>query len=118
MGQLNLSQGKMKKGDDVVDDDNDDAVWNQSVTRLSDSNTVYCGIVPQYSVLHISDRTKCGGEDTDGQHDTLEVPAGFYTSQLVLHAINKVSGKSIQLFCDWGRWIKSIFLFPLIQLML
>jgi hypothetical protein len=26
MGQLNLSQGKMKKGDDVVDDDNDDAV--------------------------------------------------------------------------------------------
>jgi hypothetical protein len=26
IGQLNLSQGKMKKGDDVVNDDNDDAV--------------------------------------------------------------------------------------------
>jgi hypothetical protein len=60
---------------------------------MSDSNTVYCGIVPQYSALHISDRSKCGGEDTDGQYDTLEVPAGYYTSPLVLHAKNNGSEK-------------------------
>ncbi len=39
-GQHTLSQGKMKKGDDVADDD-DDAVVRTSVTRSAESYTVY-----------------------------------------------------------------------------
>jgi hypothetical protein len=43
--QLTLSQSKKKR--EVVDDEVDDAM-RTSVTRPSDSNTVYQGIVPQH----------------------------------------------------------------------
>jgi hypothetical protein len=40
---------KLKKGD-VDNSDDDDEVRSQCVTKQSDSNTVYCGILPQGSV--------------------------------------------------------------------
>jgi hypothetical protein len=112
----------MKKGDDVAgDDDNDVMRENQCVTRLSDSDIVYWWIVPQDPV-YIAISTyqtgqNVGGGDTDSQHDTFTDPTGFHTSQLVFHSIYRVSNKHrfSFLFCDWGRQIKLIFLFPKIH---
>jgi hypothetical protein len=47
--------------------------------------------------------------DMDRNTTHLVVPVWFHTSQLVLHAIYRVSDK--QLFCDWGRQIKPFFFF-------
>jgi hypothetical protein len=75
-GELILFQGEMKKGEDIADDDD----VNQCVTRLSDSDTVYGGIVPQDSVSialsTFQTGKKCrGGRDTDEQHDTFSSPS-------------------------------------------
>jgi hypothetical protein len=77
--QLTLSQGKKKR--DEVADDKDDG-WcseNQCVTRPSESNTVYWGIVPQHSVYIALPTYQMGnhvwGGGTDCQHDTFGRPS-------------------------------------------
>ncbi len=68
----------MKKMGDEVDDEDYEEVCseNQWVTRQSDSDTVYWGIVPQHSVCVALSTYQTGenrggeGKGTDSQHET------------------------------------------------
>jgi hypothetical protein len=87
----------MKKGDDVADDDDDDDAVRTSVSQDWVTGTSW-RIVPQDSV-EIAQSTYQTGKNLEGGRTVntanLAVPAGFYTSQLVLHAINMGSPISI-----------------------
>jgi hypothetical protein len=97
---------------------------NQCVTRLSDSDTVYGGIIPQDSVsialstFQTSQKWRRGVIQTDNMTH-LVVLAGFHTSHLNVQVIYRVSDKwgfSFHRIILWlGKTIKLILLFPPIQ---
>jgi hypothetical protein len=63
---------------------------NECGTKLSDSVTMYCKIIPQdsaYLALLPYTQVKWGG--MDGQWDTRIGPSWFHTSQLTLHAMQQ-----------------------------
>jgi hypothetical protein len=96
-GQLTLSQGKMDKGDDVADDDDDDAALR---TNVSQDQLAVAMCTKEFFLMtryiwvspHIREVKMLGGGRIWTVNTThLVVPAGFHTSQLVLHVIYRVS---------------------------
>jgi hypothetical protein len=103
--QFTLPQGKMKKEDDVADED-DDAI-RTSLTRhcilrnCSSALSIYVAL-STHQTIHMWGDWRIQTVSTIH----LEVPAWFHNSQLDIHAVYKVSDKrefSVQLFCYWGR---------------
>ncbi len=79
-GQVTLSQGKMKKGDNVIDNEDDDVVktsasQDQVTTTLCTEVLFLSTQYIQYSSLHTPDRSNVGKEDMHGQHDTFNGPS-------------------------------------------
>jgi hypothetical protein len=107
----------MEKGDDVADDDDGDALR----TNVSQDQVTVTLCTEEFFLMtrfiqlfpHIRQVIMLGGRIWMVNTTHLVVPTGFYTSQLVFHGIYRVSSSAvfIQLFCDWGRQIKPIFLF-------
>ncbi len=78
MGQLTLYHCKLKKGDDVADDEDSDVVRTcvsqDQVTEHFVSRNSSSGL-SIYSSLNISDRWNVGVGDTDSQHHTFSGPS-------------------------------------------
>jgi hypothetical protein len=90
MSQFTLSQGKMKKGDDVTGDEDDDAV-RTSVSQDQVTATLCTEELFLRTRYYIAIYTLSTHQT--GQMIHLAVPAGFHTSQLDLHMVYRVSDK-------------------------
>jgi hypothetical protein len=89
--------------------------WGPVYHKTDNSDTVYWETVPQDAFIVLSAYRKDKNvrtKKTDGQHDTQIGLIWAHTSQLSLHGIRhslQCACVFLQLFCDWGSWIKLSF---------
>ncbi len=103
--QLTLSQGMMQKGDVVVVADDDDETERQQ----------HCVLRHCSSGLSIYALSSYQRKESDSQHDTWSVSAGFTPPQLTLHAIKQglqCTHIAYNYICDWRRQTKPNFFYP------